>query len=213
MSSNIHFTSALEDFRLARRQTAIQSVLGWMWGRREDLLSYDDVRKQLRAIESADRKLLEIPLSSIVGSVNRYTDFTRDFMPKRSINGERWARVKAASQDMVGLPPIEVYQIGEVYFVQDGNHRVSIARQDGASSIQAYVKEVHTKISLTPDFQPDDLIIKAEYLDFFENTHIDELRPKSLLNTTSPGRYPSILQQIEAIKFAIEYKRSKEIPF
>jgi nucleotide-binding universal stress UspA family protein len=214
VTTNLHFTSALEDFRRARRKATLRSIMGWMRGKRpEDLLSYENVRKRLRTIESSDRQLTDIPINSIVGSVNRYTDFTRDFLPKRSISGERWARVKAASQDMVGLPPIEVYQIGEVYFVQDGNHRVSIARQSGTSSIQAYVRQVHSRVPITADIQPDELIIKSEFLDFLEITRIDQHRPNTNLATTSPGRYPLMSQQIEAVRFAIEQRRMEEVPF
>lgn len=78
MSSNVHFTPALEDFCRARRRAAIQTILGRLTGKSIDLLSYDDVRKQLKAIEGADRQLAEIPLDAIVGSVNRYTDFNRN---------------------------------------------------------------------------------------------------------------------------------------
>ncbi len=212
MTSNIHFTSALEDFRKARRQATLKSILTWMRGKRqEELLPYEAVRRKLQAIETADRKLEDIRITSIVGSINRYTDFTRDFLPKKSISAERWARVKAASSDMAGLPPIEVYQIGEVYFVQDGNHRVSIARQSGASSIQAYVRRVQSRIPLTPDITPDELIIKSEYIDFLNATKIDEFRPHTDLNTTSPGGFPFMLQQIEAVQFAIEQRKDEKV--
>jgi hypothetical protein len=206
VTNNIHFTSAFEDFRIARRRAAVRSIIGRLRKRQDELLSYEDVRAQLHAIEGSERKLEDIPISSIVGSVNRYSDFTRDFLPKNAIDGERWARVKAASMDMVGLPPIEVYQIGEVYFVQDGNHRVSIANQEGARNIQAYVRKVHSKVSLTPEIIPDDLIIKEEYLDFIETTHLDRHRQDTDLDTTSPGGYPFLLQQIEAVKFVLEQK-------
>jgi nucleotide-binding universal stress UspA family protein len=211
MSSRVHFTSALEDFRRARRQASIQALLNQITGKTDELFSYEAVRKQLRAIEGADRKLQDIPLNAILGSVNRYTDFTRSFLPRRSLDAQRWARVKAAADSMIGLPPIEVYQIGEVFFVQDGNHRVSIARQSGNTHIQAYVKEVHTRVPLTPDMQPDDLIIKAEYIDFLDQTHFDQLYPQTDLNTTSPGRFPFILQQIEAIRFSLESQRGIKV--
>jgi nucleotide-binding universal stress UspA family protein len=211
MSSKVHFTSALEDFRRARRQASIQALLNQLTGKSNELLSYETVRKQLRVIESADRKLKDIPLNAIIGSVNRYTDFTRNFLPRQSLNAQRWARVKVAADSMVGLPPIEVYQIGEAYFVQDGNHRVSIARRSGNTHIQAYVKEVHSRVPLKPDIHPDELIIKSEYIDFLDQTHFDQLYPQTNLDTTSPGRYPFILQQIEAIRFSLELKSGKKI--
>ena len=139
--------------------------------------------------------------------MGRYTDFTRTFLPRRPEDKERWARVKAAMEDPVGkgVPPIEVYKVGDTYFVLDGNHRVSIARQEGTKSIEAHVIEVKTDIPVTPDLQPDDLIIKAEYADFLEKTEIKEFDPKcgfkrdcsgSVRETAGTHRSPSILHGI-----------------
>ena len=83
-------------------------------------------------------------------------------MPRQDSDSGRWAGVKVAVTELGGLPPIEVYQIGEVYFVLDGNHRVSVAREVGARHIEAYVRQVTTKVPLSPDTEPDELIIKAE---------------------------------------------------
>jgi nucleotide-binding universal stress UspA family protein len=203
----------MEDFHRARRRASMSAIMNRLAGKSDDLFSYEEVRKQLRAIESADRKLKDIPINAIIGSVNRYTDFTRNFLPRRSLDAQRWARVKAAGESMVGLPPIEVYQIGEAFFVLDGNHRVSIARQAGNKYVQAYVKEVSTRVPLTPDTQANDLIIKTEYLDFLEQIQIDQIRPQTDLRTTSPGRYPFIQQQIEAIHFAIEFQKGTKVPY
>ena len=213
MASKVEFHSALEDFQEARRRAAFQTIGDRLRGRSEVLLSYDDVRKQLRGIEKAERTLTDIPVKAIIGSVNRYTDFTRNFLPKKRVASERWARVKAATATLTGLQPIEVYQIGEAYFVQDGNHRVSIAQQSGQSHIQAYVKSVQTRIPLTSDTQADDLIIKSEYVEFLERTQFDRFFPDTDLSTTSPGRYPFILQQIEALHFRLELAQKKTLPF
>ncbi len=200
MTSKVQFVSALEDFHKARRQAAIQSVVRRIARQPNQLLPYDPVRKQLGGIESAERVLRDIPLAAIVGSVSRYTDFNRDFLPRKKVQSQRWARVKAAMGSLRGLPPIEVYQIGDVYFVQDGNHRVSTARQAGNQQIQAYVKTVRTRVPLTTDAQLDDIIIKAEFVTFLNQTELDETRQQTDLSTTAPGRYPQLAQQIEAIR-------------
>ena len=77
-------------------------------------------------------------------------------------HGDQEATVKLAMTDLAGLPPIEVYQIDQAYFVIDGNHRVSVARQLGATHIQAYVTEVQTAVPLSPDVQPDDRFLSSE---------------------------------------------------
>ena len=128
MSPSGH-SRAVSDFRRARRRAALDRVFARLAGRSTDLMSYDDVRKKLKGRETSKRELKEIPLDSIVGSVGRYRDFTRGFLPRQDSDSGRWAGVKVAVTELGGLPPIEVYQIGVVYFVLDGNHRVSVASE------------------------------------------------------------------------------------
>ena len=154
---------AAEDFRKARRRADMEQIIARLRGKSNDLLCYGDVREQVGVKDTSARTLRDIPLDAIIGSVGRCSDFTRTFLPRLDGDRERWARVELGASSLRGLPPIEVYQIGDAYFVQDGNHRVSIARQAGATSIQAYVIEVHTRVPLSPDTQPDDLILMAEY--------------------------------------------------
>ena len=137
---------AVQDFQRARRSATMQQILARLRGKSDTLLCYNEVRRQLQAGPAVERGLQEIPLNKIVGSVGRYQDFTRAFLPKRDSNKDRWARVKAAITDMKGMPPIEVYQLGAVYFVNDGNHRVSVARQLGSKTISAYVTEIETRV-------------------------------------------------------------------
>ena len=141
----------------------------------------------------------------------RYTDFTRTFLPREDFDKDRWARVMQEATGPTGLPPIEVYQIGDVYFVIDGNHRVSVVRQMGATHIQAYVTEVETRVPLSPDIQPDELILKAEYTNFLEVTRLDELRPGADLNMTVPGRYGTLLEHIEIHRYFMGLELQREI--
>ena len=209
------YIKALDDYKKARRGAAVQELMARLVGNTEntELLSYDEVRQQLRAIEKSAEHLEEIPLDAIVGSVGRYHDFTRKFLPKSSINEDRWARVMASSQGLSGLPPIEVYRIGEVYFVRDGNHRVSVARQMGSATIQAYVTIVETKVDLTPDFTPDELIIKSEQVKFLEKTRLDRIASSADLSTTKAGAYPTLLEHIEIHRYYLGLERQQEIPY
>ena len=202
MSPNqYNFQRAIHDFQSARQKAAIQEVLARITGKSTQLLSYDEVADKLKLRARTERGVQHIPLDAIVGSVGRDTDFTRAFLPRRAVDQQRWANVKTAMEDGAGLPPIEVYKVGDVYFVIDGNHRVSIARQEGATTIEARVIEVRTDIPLTPDIQPDDLIIKAEYADFLDSTKIMDLRPNVDLNVSIPGQYEKLMSQIYLQKF------------
>ncbi len=211
--SSLSFSSAVRDFHRARRKAALQAIMARLTGKSADLLSYEDVRQKLKARGAASWGLRDIPLDAIVGSVGRYADFTRSFLPRQDSDAERWARVKVAVTDWGGLPPIKVYQIGEAYFVLDGNHRVSVARQVGATHIQAYVTEVRTKVPLSPDAQPDDLILKAEYADFLERTHLNELRPQADLSVTAPGQYQVLEEHIEVHRYFMGLEQEREIPY
>lgn len=156
--SNPLFWAAVSDFDKARWRATLETMMAHLTGKSADLLGYEDVCQKLKFRGSTFRGLRDIPLDAIVGSVGRYTDFTRSFWPRRDNNKHRWAKVKAAMSDLVGLPPIAVYQIGPIYFVVDGHHRVSVARQLGTTHVEAYVTEIHTEVPLSPDFQPDELM-------------------------------------------------------
>jgi nucleotide-binding universal stress UspA family protein len=196
---------AVQDFQRARRQATVQEVMARLTGKSADLFSFHEVREKLKATGGVDKGLVEIALEAIVGSVGRYEDFTRTFLPRRDSDKERWARVKIHVSDkgLADLPPILVYQIGAAYFVEDGNHRVSVARRMGASHIRAYVTDLQTRVSLSLDDRPDDLIIKAEYADFLERTNLDIHRPGVDLRATVPGKFWILEAQIEAHRYLI----------
>jgi nucleotide-binding universal stress UspA family protein len=205
--------TALEDFRQARSKAAMREIIARLQGKPVTLLSFDDTRQKLKAQVYGRRVTKDIPLDAIIGSVNRYEDFTRDFMPRKAINAERWAGVKAASYHQLGLPPIEAYQIGEAFFVSDGNHRVSVAKEMGANSIQGYVTEINTRVPLTPDTDPNDLIIKSEYVDFLEHTQLDRIRSDADLSVTAPGQYKIIEEHISVHRYYMGLDQKREIPY
>jgi len=210
--SNREFVSAISDFQKARQRASLEKMISRWTGKSLDLLSYEEVRNKLQIHSMADVGLRQIPLDAIVGSVGRYRDFSRTFLPRSDSDKDRWAGVKMA-QVTKGLPPISVYQIGEAYFVQDGNHRVSVARQLGNDTIEAYVTEVKTKVPLEADDEPDDIILKAEYAHFLEQTHLDEIKPDIDMRLTAPGNYPVLLDHIEIHRYYMGLEEQREISY
>jgi len=209
------YLSALQDFHEARRKASIQEILARLAGRSSELLSYEEVAQKLKLNVRSEAGIHDIPVKAIVGSVGRYTEFTRDFLPLKNEDKDRWARVKAVVDDpgSLSLPPIEVYKVGEVYFVSDGNHRVSIARQEGFEFIEARVIEVKTDIPLTPDLQPDDLIIKAEYANFLAQTDFTKIRPGVDLSVTVPGQYEKILEHIQIHRYFMGIDLQRDVSY
>lgn len=207
------YSSAINDFHRARDRAFLHSIMERITGESTELLSYDEVRHRLKAVGTSQVVLKDIPLSAIVGSVGRYSDFTRDFLPKKDSIASRWTNIRTAAVGLSGLPPIEVYQIGEVYFVKDGNHRVSVARSLGGSHISAFVTEVQSRVPLTPDISADDLILKEEYVRFLENTHLDILNPDIDMNVTIPGQYPLIEEHISVHRYFMGIEQHREIPY
>ena len=206
--------AALQDFRSARLKANLQSVLARLSGKEPtSLLSYDEVRRRLKGVESAQRRREEVPVDAIVGSVGRYSDFNRAFLPLRDSNQQRWTGVRNAMVGQRGVPPIEVYKIGEVYFVKDGNHRVSVARQQGLKFLEAYVTEVQTPVPLGPDVQLDDLIIKEEYADFSERTDLYRLRPDSDLNVSVPGQFDKFLEHISVHRYYMGLDEDRPVSY
>lgn len=207
------YIEAIEDFRRARRQAALERVLDRLTGRSDQLLSYEAVRREVGAYGKVERGLHEIPVDAIVGSVGRYGDFTRTFLPRSDSLQERWARVKTVATDMSGWPPIDVYKLGDAYFVHDGNHRVSVARQMGMETIPAYVTEVQTKVPLTPEDDPEEIICKARYTKFLEATGLKDTRPDANLELTVPGGYRHLHEHIGVHRYYMGIEMQREIPY
>lgn len=201
-----------ETFNAARRRGFIQDVLADLSGRSDNLLSFADVRDQLRLSEPIDDVTLEeIPLDKIVGSVGRYRDFNRAFLPRAHIDPQRWMRIDRLRRHHTDLPPIDVFRIDDCYFVRDGNHRVSVARARNDKAIRARVVEIPTRVPLEPDTSPDDLILKSGYTEFLENTSLDQAVPDQHIELTRPGGYRSLQQHIEVHQFYVGL-RSRHYP-
>jgi len=216
MTSNFNrsgYADALHDFQAARRKAIIGEILARVRGKSSRMLPYDEVRKRLGGLESARRLLKDIPLDAIVGTVGRYKDFSRTLLPLTANDSARWASVRSAVDNQLGLPPIEVYQVGEAFFILDGHHRASVARELGSTHIQAYVREVYTKVPLSPDDQPDDIILKAEYAEFLNETRLDDLRPGSNLRVTAPGEYDKLLEHISVHRYYQGIDEHREVSY
>jgi len=200
-----------ESFNAARRRGFIQDILADISGRSDSLLSFSEVRDQLHLSEpTEDVTLQEIPLKEIVGSVGRYRDFNRAFLPRAQIDPQRWMRIDRLRRQ-TDLPPIDVFKIGDCYFVLDGNHRVSVARARNDKTIRARVVEIPVRVPLEPDTAPDDLILKSGYAEFLDNTSLDRAVPDQHIELTRPGGYRSLQQHVEVHQFYIGL-RSQHYP-
>jgi hypothetical protein len=194
---------SIADFNAARTKAVFRELLALLTGRPNKLLAYDEVREKLRLGGPIYRGVQTVPLRQIVGSVNRYTEFDRAFLPLQTHTAKRWQRVNRAWYEDVSLPPILLYQVGAVYFVVDGNHRVSVAREQGQAFIDAEVRECQVKVPVTPDLQPEDLV------EFLERTGLDRLRPQANLAITILGGYERLLEHIAVHRYfmGLDFKR------
>lgn len=176
-------------------------------GRSNRLLSWDEVRTKLGVRGQIDRGMQSVPVTKIIGSVGRYKDFSRAFLPTQSNTASRWRSIASAYFDEVSLPPVKLYKIGDAYFVLDGNHRVSVAREEGMAFIDAEVIEADSRVPVTADLDADDLGIKGEYARFLEHTHLDELRPDQNIVFTIGGGYDRLLEHIAVHRYFMGLER------
>jgi nucleotide-binding universal stress UspA family protein/Icc-related predicted phosphoesterase len=201
--------NTVEDFRDARRQAALENIWSTLTGTSNHLIEFKQVEDQLEYEESRKLGLVDIPLDAIVGSVSRPKDFTRKFFPREAVDPGRWLRVKQGMDQ--SIRPIDVYQIDQVYFVLDGNHRVSVARQRGMTHIPANVTKIESLVPLMPDDNFEDMIIKNQQVRFRRETGLDKLRPDLEFDTSIPGAYQQLLEQIKAHQLQLE--KSHHLPY
>lgn len=197
------------DFNTARLKAFFRSVVAFLLNQPNQLLSYDAVREKLRVGGPIYRGLRTVPVKNIVGSVNRYRDFDRAFLPTQTFTADRWIQINRAFYLDVSLPPVLLYKVGEVYFVVDGNHRVSVAREKGQEYMEAEVRECAVRVPLTPDMSPDDLEELGVKVKFLERTMLDKLRPDASLDLTILGGYDRLLEHIAVHRYymGLDFKR------
>ncbi len=202
--------TAKSDFEKAHFKSFVREITSKLYRTNNKLLPFDEVRKALPLYGQFDLGMREISIDKIIGSVNRSQDFDRAFLPRENHIRSRWVNIDKARIEDVELPPIEVYKIGEVYFVIDGNHRVSVARERGQLFIDAHVTELKVPINITSDVDWHDAILKYEREQFYENTYLKNIRPDANINLTLVGQYNTLLDHINVHRWYLgeRYQRS-----
>ena len=207
---------ASSDFSRARGKAVLSQIQYFLNTDRNRLLSFNDVKDILKPRNEVYRGNQVVPIKQIAGSEGRYHDFNKYFLPKKEHLRHRWQRVDAAHIKDIILPPIQLYEIGGVYFVRDGNHRVSVAKTQGVEFIDAEVISLATEINLKPSMTTDELrdaLIAYEKSIFYEKTEFGSLTDYFDLDFSSPGRYDVIYNHILVHKYYLNENIEDEIPF
>ncbi len=199
------------DFSRARFKAFLNRVRSVVSGRPTTLLSYDDVKAHLHIGGPIYRGVRTVRVDEIVGSLNRYHQFDRAFLPVEDRIAQRWQSVDRAFYKEISLPPVVLYKVGQVYFVVDGHHRVSVAREQGQEFIEAEVRECSTKVNITPDLKPEDLVILGEKVHFLERTRLDDLRPESRVRLTIPDGFDRMVQHIAVHRYFMGLDLKRDI--
>lgn len=203
---------ARADYSRARAKAFLNRVWSVLSGQPTRLLSYDEVREKLRVGGPIYRGVQTIRIDQVAGSLNRYHQFDRAFLPTQDDTASRWQRVDRAFYEDISLPPVVLYKVGQVYFVVDGHHRVSVAREQGQEFIEAEVRECATRVDITPDLKPEDLEILGEKVDFLERTRLDRLRPKAKIKLTIPDGFERMLEHIAVHRYFMGLDFQRDIP-
>jgi lipoate-protein ligase A len=207
---------ASSDFSRARGKAVLSQIQHFLNTDRNRLLSFNDVKDILKPKNEVYRGSQVVPIKLIVGSEGRYHDFNKYFLPKKEHLRQRWQRVDEAHIKDIILPSIQLYEIGGVYFVRDGNHRVSVAKTQGVEFIDAEVTSLATEINLKPSMTTEELrdaLIAYEKTIFYEKTEFGELTNYNELDFSSPGRYDVIYNHILVHKYYLNENIEEEIPF
>jgi hypothetical protein len=187
-------------FDAARRAAVVQDLLGVLKGRPVDLLPFDRVRAGLRLRHIVDRGMQDVPLDRIVGTMGREREFNRAFLPREETLRERWEEVESLAEGPAGFRAVELYKVGEAYFVVDGHHRVSVAHSLGIPAIEARVREFVTPVPVSPDTSIEDVLLKRGLADFLETTGLTPATPDEF-RVTEPGGYERLLEHITVHRY------------
>ena len=216
MQSDAFRFQAQEDFSKARNKAWINEMQHVMHPDKKRLLSLNDVKKILKPKNEVYVGLKTVPIKKIVGSEGRYNDFDNHFLPRSNELKQRWVNVDQAHLSDIILPPIQLYELGGLYFVRDGNHRVSVAKTQGVEFIDAEVISLQSEVQLPPDVRLDTLlaeVIRYEKRVFYNETNFGDLTDYWDLDFTAIGRYDVIYNHILVHKYYMNEQQHTEINF
>jgi hypothetical protein len=203
VSTGFPGSDAQSDFSRARRARLLAEI-GRRLRREPDdvalMLPFEEVVEALGRVGQHDLGLQVVPLDAIVGSVDRTVDFDRGLRPTSARLRSRWERINAAQRRGEALPPVSLYKIGDLYFVRDGHHRVSVAKSLGRKDIDAYVTEVNTRIKLGEDTRVSDLPLKDHERLFRERAPLPP-EARDRIQLSDPWDYGVLAEAIEAWGF------------
>jgi hypothetical protein len=188
----------------------MSDLLSLVRQRPRDLLPFEEVRDRLRLRHVVDRGTYDVPLGKIVGTFGRRGEFNRAFLPRSEALRERWEDVKDLAEGASGFPTVELYLVGDAYFVVDGHHRVSVARSLGAPSIEAHVLEFATPVPLGADASLEDVLQKEGLADFLETTGLVPSSPDEF-RVTHPGDYAEMLEHVAVRRYFMGLELARDV--
>jgi hypothetical protein len=200
VSTGFPGSDAQSDFSRARRARLLADI-GRRLRREPDdvalMLPFEEVVEALGRVGQHDLGLQVVPLDAIVGSVDRTVDFDRGLRPTSARLRSRWERIAAAQRRGESMPPVSLFKIGDLYFVRDGHHRVSVAKSLGRQDIDAYVTEVDTRVPLDSETRLSDLPLKDHERLFFERVPLPAAA-RGRIRVSDPWDYGVLAEAVEA---------------
>ncbi len=200
------------DFDKARNKAFINDIINKILRKNNELFQFDEIKYLLSPHGMSYRGMHAIPINRIVGSEGRYNDFDRDFLPLRGDTRSRWENIDVAKMREVVLPPISVYKIRNYYFVRDGNHRVSVARELKQEFIDAEVTELFVKVNIE-ELTEKGLLIAESMKYFLDKTKFDEIFPQTEINLTNPWGYYRLIEHIKTYQYLLSESEHRKIPW
>ncbi len=204
---------AQNDFSRARRQRALSRLGAAMRREPGDLnmiLPFDEVVDALGRTGERSLGMQTISLDSIVGSVGRTREFDRNFRPTSGRTRGRWERIAGAQRRGQDMPPISVYRVGDLHFVRDGHHRVSVARAQNRPDIDAYVTDVSTRLGADQTIRVADLPLKSHERVFLERVPLTEAEAREV-KLSDPWAYAALAEGVEAWGFRTMHGRGEAL--
>jgi hypothetical protein len=202
-STGLPGLDAQHDFLRARRRATMARLAARLRLEPNDVgvvLPFEEVIEALGFVSEHSRGLQVVPIEAIIGTVDRERDFDRRFRPTSGRSRARWEQIAAAMRRGDPLPPVDLYQVGEIYFVRDGHHRVSVACALGHTDIDAYVTEVVTRVGADRKIRHTDLPLKSHERVFYERVPLPT-DARSEIAFSDPWDYAELAEAVEAWGF------------